>query len=126
MQSYATPAIPYYPAPRQTSRLGKASLLIALTIFLLVIASLIVLIILLETKSKAENVVIGITLIGWVLAPGGHFIGLLLGIIDVCRSRSKKLVPGFGIAANAVLGGVGLTILVMVLNLLIHAMGAFR
>jgi hypothetical protein len=126
MQNYSAPRAPYLLAPRQTSRLGKASLLIALTVFLLVLASLIVLVILLETKSKAENTVMAIMLIGWVFAPGGHFIGLLLGLIDVFRSRSKKLVPALGIAANAVLGGIGLTVLVLVINLMIRAMGAFH
>lgn len=111
------------PLERRTSRLGKASLFIAVGILLLVIASLIVALVLIETKSKAEEMVIGISVIGWVLAPGGHLIGLVLGIIDVCRSRSKKLVPALGIAANAVLGGIGLVILALVLNLLIHSMG---
>lgn len=126
MQNYPTPPPAYYPPQRRTSGLGKASLLIAITIFLLVLVSLVAIIVMLETKSKAENVVMVASVIGWILAPGGHFLGLVLGIIDVCRKRSKKFVPGLGIALNAVLGGIGLTLLIIVLNMAVHAMGAFH
>ena len=66
------------------------------------------------------------TIAGWVLAPGGHFIGLILGIIDICRSRSKKLVPALGIAANAILGAAGVIILIVFLNLLLKAAVAYH
>lgn len=111
---------------RKTSKLGKASLLIGITIFLLVVFSIIAMIVMLELGSKSDNVVVGISLIGWILAPGGHFVGAVLGLVDVCRRRSKKLVPSLGIALNAVLGGIGLVVMFYVLSLLVHAFGAFR
>ena len=118
--------MPSIPAPRTTSKLGRASLTIAIGIFSLVVLSVVALIVLLEVGSKSDNVGVGIALVAWILAPGGHFIGLVLGIIDVCRKRSKKMVPVLGIIANAVLGGVGFTVLIYILNLLFHSLGSFR
>lgn len=110
---------------RRTSRLGKASFMIGIGIFSLVIASVVVMLFVALNDIKAANTVIAITVVGWILAPAGHFIGLVLGIIDVCRRDSKKLVPVLGIVGNAILGGIGLTLLVIVGNMALQTIGAF-
>lgn len=110
---------------RRTSKLGKASLMIAVIIFLLVVLSAIGLIVMFQTTKTVDAVVI-VTVIGWVLAPSGHFIGLVFGVIDVCRSRSKKLVPALGIAGNAVLGGIGFAILIGIVNSFLKTAGGFH
>jgi hypothetical protein len=118
-----------YPPPqieRKTSRLGRASFMIALGIFLLVIASLVVMLLFSLTGSKAANTIVGISLVGWIFAPAGHLVGLILGIVDVCRKNSKKLTPILGIVGNAVLGGTGLALLVIVGNMMMQSLGAFR
>ena len=120
------PAYPLPPIARKTSRLGKASFMIALGIFLLVIASLVVMLLFSLNGSKAASTIIGISLVGWIFAPAGHLVGLILGVVDVCRKNSKKLTPVLGIVGNAVLGGIGLTWLVIVGNLMLQSLGAFR
>lgn len=116
----------HLPLPiRRTSRLGKASFMIGIGIFSLVIASVVVMLIFALNDIKSANTVIAITVVGWILAPAGHFIGLVLGIIDVCRRDSKKLVPILGIVGNAILGGIGLTLLVIVGNMALQTLGAF-
>lgn len=114
------------PIVRKTSRLGKASFMIALSIFVLVLASVVVMMLFSLNNSKSANAVIGISLLGWLIAPLGHFVGLVLGIIDVCRKRSKKLTPALGIAGNAILGGIGIGLIFLVLSVLGSALGAFR
>jgi hypothetical protein len=100
--------------------------MIGLGIFVLVIASLVVMLLFSLNGSKSANTIIGISLVGWIFAPAGHFVGLVLGIVDVCRKRSKKLVPALGIAGNAILGGIGMTLLVVVGNMMLQSLGSFR
>lgn len=114
------------PVVRRTSRLGRASFMIALSIFLLVLASVGVMMLFSLNNSKSANAVIAVSLVGWLVAPLGHFVGLVMGIVDICRKGSKKLTPALGIAGNAVLGGIGIGLIFLVLSVLGSALGAFR
>lgn len=109
MQATYPAAAPSPYAERKTSKLGKASLLIAIGVFLCVAASGVLLIVMLQTAGS-NKAGLAISVIGWFLAPGAHLVGLVLGIVDVCRANSRKLVPARGIVANALLGGIGLAI----------------
>lgn len=111
---------------RTTSKLGKVSFMIGLTIFLLVLASFGLLLLFSLSDSKSTETIFVISLFGWLVAPLGHFVGMVLGIIDVCRKRSKKLVPSLGIAGNAILGGIGIAIMFLAVSILGPGLTAFR
>ena len=100
--------------------------MIALSIFGLVLCSGAVLILFNLNDTKVSNDALSVVVIGWFLAPAGHFIGLVLGIVDVCRKGSKKLTPSLGIAGNAILGGIGFGLIFLVLSVMGAALGAFR
>ena len=121
MQDYPYSTMPAT-VERRTSKLGIASLAVAVGIFLLVLGSVILMFILSGNRS-ADSVIL-ISLVGWVLAPAGHLLGLLLGVIDLFRKRSKKLVPALGVAGNAILGGIGIALLVLVGAFLLKAASA--
>ncbi|MEO7509119.1 MAG: hypothetical protein ABIZ95_17870 [Pyrinomonadaceae bacterium] len=111
---------------RRTSKLGKISFMIAPAIFLLVLASFGLLILFGLSESKSTETIFVISVFGWLIAPLGHFVGMVLGIIDVCRKRSKKLIPSLGIVGNAILGGIGIAIMFLVVSILGPGLTAFR
>jgi hypothetical protein len=124
----AIPTFPDQQPPlRQHSKLGVASFVMALSIPVL-LTVLVILALMLGTDTKAAP--------GWysvwafmicgLLAPLGHLVGVILGIVDALRKGSKRLFPVLGITLNLILGGIGAVILIYVIRLMFAALGAFR
>jgi hypothetical protein len=126
MQIFARTSADLARPPRKTSKLGKASLVIAIAIFFLVAGSIVVMILFAERLTPSAGSIVILTVVGWLLAPAGHLVGLVLGVVDLFRPRSKKLVPALGVAGNAILSGVGVTALIFLVNLLLRSAGGFH
>lgn len=124
----AMPTFPYEQPPlRQHSKLGLVSFTMALSIPALLIL-LVVLAAILGTDTKAAPgwYMVWAFMICGLLAPPGHLVGVILGIVDALRSQSKKLYPALGITLNTILGVAGVFILVYVISVMFKALGAFR
>jgi hypothetical protein len=111
---------------RKTSKLGKTSFMIGLSIFCVVMVSMALALFFSLNDTKLSDNEMLVFVILWILAPFGHLIGLVMGIVDVCRKRSKKLTPALGIAGNAILGGIGIGGMFLILSVLGAALTAFR
>jgi hypothetical protein len=61
-----------------------------------------------------------------LLAPLGHLTGVIFGIVAARPSQNRKLFPVLGIMLNALLGGIGVIILVYVIAGMFASLGAFR
>ena len=106
-----------------TSKLGKASLLLAAVIFVVVLVSVVLFF---SFGSKLPDGLAGPILVTWLLAPLGHLLGLALGIISQFRSERRDWAGIFGIALNSLLGAAGIGLIVLFGWVLSHTLGAFR
>ncbi len=109
------------------SKLGVASFVMALSIpVLLIVLVALALILGTDTKAAPGWYMVWAFMICGLLAPLGHLVGVILGIVDVRRKSSKKVFAVLGITLNLILGGAGAVMLVYVVQLMFSALGAFR
>jgi hypothetical protein len=111
----------------QHSKLGVASFVMAVSIPLLLILFVVLALALgTTTKDSPGWYAVWAAMIFGLLAPLGHLIGIILGVVAVVRAQYKKLFAVLGIMLNAILGGTGVVILVFVIQQMFKSLGAFR
>lgn len=96
---------------KKHSRLGIASVVIALALPALLILFLVMGLLLGSKKGSVGNVIgLGFIVIA-LSAPLLHFVGFILGLIGWISKRTKNLYPVIGTVLNALLGISGILII---------------
>jgi hypothetical protein len=103
------------PQEKSHSRLGIASVVIALMLPALLILFLVMGLLLGSKKGSVGNLFgLGFIIISLV-APWLHLVGFVLGLIGWISKKTKKLFPAVGTILNAILGLSGLLIIYLFL-----------
>jgi hypothetical protein len=101
---------------KRHSRLGIASVIIAIFLPILFICPIIIAAIVDTTEGTYSKIFMSIGIAVGVSAPLLHLIGIIFGIIGWRSKKTKNLFPVMGTCLNAILLIIGFAIIVFILS----------
>ncbi len=103
------------PAER-LSRLGIASIVIAIALPILFICPIIIAAVIDTPSSSWSKIFFTVGFVFGAIAPLMHLVGVIFGIIGLTSKKTKKLFPIIGTAVNSLLLVIGLLMIGFILS----------
>lgn len=101
---------------KRHSRLGIASVIIAIVLPALFICPIIIAAIVDSPSSSASKIFFTVGFVVGIFAPALHLTGIIFGVIGWVSKRTRNLFPIIGTVLNSILLLIGLLMIVFILS----------